>query len=491
MNKKTKINTVSTIMLQAVTIISGFIIPRLILSKFGSNVNGLIASLTQVLNYINLLEGGLSSVIMASLYVPLYDKNKKMISSVVVTTIHFFRKISIIFIIYTFLVAIFYPFLIRTPFDWDYVFTLTLILGISLFVQYCFSITWRLFLQADQKVYVASFVQILVIILNTCLTILGIKISDSIHVVKLFSASAFVLQPLIFNFYINRKYELDMNVEENKAVLTHRWDGFGINIAAFLNGNTDVTVLTIFSSLGNVSIYSIYNLVATGLKSLITAISAGIVPTLGNSYAENNKDKLNKLFNTYEIIIFFVTFTLYTCALRVIVPFVVMYTQGVEDANYAQPFFSALLLFSMMIFCLREPYVNMAYTAGKFKEVSKYAYVEAAINVIFSILFVRAWGLNGVAMGTLCSMTYRTVRQVDFLKNNILFRSRKIFYKKIIVFGLSSSLGFLCSLLIFWTKTPETWLEWILFATENSIIIMFINALFAYVFFKKDFCERR
>ena len=222
MNKKTKVNTVSTILLQAVTIISGFIIPRLILSEFGSNVNGLISSLTQVLNYINLLEGGLSSVIMASLYVPLYDKNKKMISSVVVTTIHFFRKISIIFIIYTFLVAFFYPFLIRTPFDWDYVFTLTLILGISLFVQYCFSITWRFFLQADQKVYVASFVQILVIILNTCLTILGIKISDSIHVVKLFSASAFVLQPLIFNFYINRKYELDMNVEENKAVLTHR-----------------------------------------------------------------------------------------------------------------------------------------------------------------------------------------------------------------------------------------------------------------------------
>ena len=64
----------SNILLQIVTIISAFIIPKLILMTFGSEVNGLVASLNQFLSYISLLEGGVNGVIMASLYKPLFKK---------------------------------------------------------------------------------------------------------------------------------------------------------------------------------------------------------------------------------------------------------------------------------------------------------------------------------------------------------------------------------------------------------------------------------
>ena len=53
----TFINSISSLLLQMVTIISGFIIPRLILKTFGSEVNGLVSSLNQFLGYITLLEG--------------------------------------------------------------------------------------------------------------------------------------------------------------------------------------------------------------------------------------------------------------------------------------------------------------------------------------------------------------------------------------------------------------------------------------------------
>ena len=61
MKKKiTLVNTISSILLQFVTIISGFILPRLLLEAFGSEVNGLVSSLTQFLKYMDLLEGGMS-----------------------------------------------------------------------------------------------------------------------------------------------------------------------------------------------------------------------------------------------------------------------------------------------------------------------------------------------------------------------------------------------------------------------------------------------
>ena len=80
----------------------------------------------------------------------------------------------------------------------------------------------------------------------------------------------------------------------------------GINTAAFIHNNTDIILLTILTNLKDVSIYSIYYLVVNGLKSLITSISAGIVPTLGHSLARDDKETINKFFNKYE---FFVNVT--------------------------------------------------------------------------------------------------------------------------------------------------------------------------------------
>ena len=97
-NQKTKnitlINTIFSLLLQIVTIISGFIIPRLILKTFGSDVNGLVSSLNQFLSYISLIEGGLTGVVLASLYKPLEEKNYNKVSGIVKATNKFFKKYS-------------------------------------------------------------------------------------------------------------------------------------------------------------------------------------------------------------------------------------------------------------------------------------------------------------------------------------------------------------------------------------------------------------
>ena len=93
MDKITRINMIFSIVLQIVTIISGFIIPRQILLAFGSEVNGLVNSITQFLNYIRLIEGGLGSVIMTALYQPLNQKKFEQVSSIIVTSNNFYLSI--------------------------------------------------------------------------------------------------------------------------------------------------------------------------------------------------------------------------------------------------------------------------------------------------------------------------------------------------------------------------------------------------------------
>ena len=55
---KLKLNTVMGLVYQAVTIVCGLILPRLILKAYGSDVNGLVNSINSILNVITLMELG-------------------------------------------------------------------------------------------------------------------------------------------------------------------------------------------------------------------------------------------------------------------------------------------------------------------------------------------------------------------------------------------------------------------------------------------------
>ena len=93
-------NIVSTLLLQIITIVCGFIVPKLIIENFGSATNGLINSITQFLAYITLLDSGFGQVVKAVLYKPLAKKDKKTIERILKTAERFFRVIAAVFVIY-------------------------------------------------------------------------------------------------------------------------------------------------------------------------------------------------------------------------------------------------------------------------------------------------------------------------------------------------------------------------------------------------------
>lgn len=484
-NRKTLINIILSLTLQVVTIVSGFIIPRLLLKTFGSEVNGLISSLNQFLNYITLFEGGLGAVILASLYKPLSENNTKKISAIVSATNIFYKKLSIIFILYTVGLAILYPLIVKTSFSFGYIVSLTLILSINLFSQYCFAITWKTLLKADKKVYYVSIVQIICILANTISVAIVIKICPNVHIVKLVTSIIYLIQPLIFNWYVNKYYDIDKKAEPDKEALARRWDGLGINIASFIHNNTDTVVLTVLSDLKNVSIYSVYYLVTAGLKNLITSISAGIVPTLGHVYASGDREKLNNTFDLYEFVIYLCSFFLFIVGGILITPFVMVYTKGINDANYFQPALGWLMILSEFVFCIREPYVNMAYSANKFKEISKYAYVEAITNIVLSIILVIKFGITGVAIATLVAMTYRTIAHIMYLKKNILHRDIKKALKNILIFGVAAIIIIVISNVMF-NISELSVKAWMFYAIKNSILAAVILGIVVIIFYREQ-----
>ena len=165
-SKKALLNSAATLLLEFVSVICGFIVPRLIIGTYGSEVNALTSSITQFLSYIALVEAGVGGVVRAALYKPLAEKNNIAISGIVRSAEIFFRKIAYIFAGYMVVLAAVFPVLVNKSFGWVFTGTLVVIIGLSTFAQYYFGMTYTVLVQADQRRYITSFLQIGTIILN-------------------------------------------------------------------------------------------------------------------------------------------------------------------------------------------------------------------------------------------------------------------------------------------------------------------------------------
>ena len=489
MNSKIiKANVALSIVHQLISIICGFIIPRVLLATFGSETNGLISSISQFLNYVTLLEGGVSGVAMAALYKPLHENDKGRVNDVVNAIRRYFNRLGLVCIAFTIIVAMAYPRFVDTRYSYTYIFLLTIVLGSRLIVQYCISISYRLLLNADQKVYYVSIVYIIITVLHLLLVLVCVRFTDDVLTVYFISGLVYLIQPLFYIVYVNKHYELDKNVEYKNDALTQKWDGFGQNLAYFIHTNTDVVLLTIFSTFTNISIYSIYLLVANALKGFIITASSAVAPSMGNILADENTERSNYYFEKYEFAIVLISFLFYTCGVELIVPFVSVYTKGVNDANYIQPVFGTILLLAEMAYCIRDPYVSVAYASGHFRQTSKYAYAEAVGNIVISILLVRNMGLVGVAIGTFISMSIRAIQQVFYLRDNILYRDPNLFIKKTLIYSIVS-LIMIGAVRMIVPHGMESFIQWIGYAFVAFIMTAAAFSLANLIFYKREFTD--
>lgn len=480
-NKVTLLNMISGLILQIFTLISGFILPKIILTCFGSEVNGLVSSLNQFLSYITLVEGGITGVIVANLYKPIVEQDNNKISSVLVTADRFYKKIGALFIAYSVILSIIYPLHFKTEFTFSYVCSLTLILSLTLLIQYMYSLTLRTLLNADKKGYVVNFTQTLIVIFNVLFALISVFIYPSIHVLKLISGSLFLLQPLIFNRYVKKNYKIDWKVEPDNSLIKSRWNGFAINLAAFIHNSTDVTVLTFLANLKTVSIYSVYSLVSSGIKQMINACLSGIAHTVGQAYAKKNWKELNQKLDIYEYIVLILVFFLFTVTALLITPFVQLYTKDIVDTDYNQPLFGFLLVLAEALYLIKLPHLNLAYSANKFKEITVPAYIEAMLNIMISVALVKWIGLIGVTIGTIVGMTYRMVFHVYYTSKIVPGRAQCIFYRKLFLFAAGAGGGFVfCyKLLPLQTVTVGSWIvHAIFYCVVMGAILLAISILF-------------
>lgn len=466
---KLKLNSALGIIYQACAVVVNFVLPRFFLKYYGSEVNGLISSITQFLAFINLADMGISAVISSALYKPLAENNNEQISKILAFARRFFGVVGVVLLIYVGVLTLVYPLMVEDAFSFLFTVTLLWAMSISQFGQYFIGITNQILLIADQRSYVQLFINTVTIVLNAVASVFIMTQGGSIQLVKLTTSAIFLLRPLFMYGYVRTHYSIDYSVKADGSAVPQKKSGIFQHIAYIVYSNTDVVVLTLFSSLSNVSIYSVYVLVNNGIKSFMMAVSNSIQSTFGNMIAKKENSKLSVAYDLYDWLLHFVCVFAYTICGVLIVPFILTYTRGINDANYNVPFFAAVITLAIASNTIREGMFVMIKAAGHYQQTQWASISEAIINVASSIIFVFHFGLVGVAFGTLMATTFFGVFEMVYLSHHIIKRKPQKFVKQLIVDFLYI---FLIILLTRWIHINElSYLVW----AKNAIVVALIG----------------
>ena len=476
-------NAVAAALLQIATVVAGFIVPRIMLVIYGSEINGLVTSITQFIAYFNLVEAGLAGAAVYALYKPLADEEHKSINAVLSATNRFYILSGYIFVALTLGLAIIYPAFVRTsmlsPLS---VSLLVLILGVSGALEFFTMAKYRALLTADQKLYVLSLASIVAIVLNTAIIAILAYSGSSIVVLRLVALLSVFVRSLILYIYIRYRYTyINYRETPNNEALNKRWDALYLQILGAVHTGAPVIIATIFTSLKMVSVYSIFNMVVAGISGLVGIFTSGLSASFGNVIARNEQAVLQKAYQEFELMFYALISWAFSCTMVLIMPFIRLYTAGITDVNYNVPMIGFLFTLNGLFYSLKTPQGMLVISAGLYRETRWQVTIQGLIAVVGGVIFVQFWGLEGILAGSILSNIYRDIDLLFYIPRKLTkLRVRTSFYRMLRVF--------VCFGIVYWPFIQFIqidcddiwqWLGWAgITAVYATIVVVIINYLF-------------
>ena len=446
MNNRTKSlkNIAYSALGEGMAVVCGLILPRLWAVSYGSEVNGLLTSLNQFLTYLVLFEAGVGAATVQALYKPVALQDWKKISSVLAATKYYYRRTGFCYLVGIILLSAVYPFIADSTLSYWVVVGAVFFSGIGNVVNFWFKGKYTYLLRTDGKLYILTNLTTTVLVLNSISKVVLILLDTNIVLILAVSFLIQCLETVFVLWYIKKHYpDLDLNEEPDYQAISQKNYVVMHQISSLIFYNTDVMILTVLCDLRVVSVYSMFKMVTSHLQKLIDIPFNSLSFSLGQTF-HLDRELFLKRIDLTESMNSALVYGTFSVALFLFLPFMRLYTEGITDINYVDPYLAILFVLCALLDQSRRPLLSVVDYAGHFQKTLPYTVVEAAINLITSIVGAYWLGIYGVLLGTVAALLYRT-NQVFFYSNRkILGRSAKttygIYFVNIVLFVVTQLL---------------------------------------------------
>ena len=204
--KKVYKNLFTSVLPQLVNLLINFILPGLIIAKFGSEINGLVSTTKSIISYISIVGAGIATAVTQSFYGPVAKKDTETIKGMLNAANRMFVKFGIIYVAITLVVALIYPLIINTEIKFITISILLIVMSLSGASEFFVTGRCRALLYADQKVYICNTIQAVSLLISLIVALLMLRYDADIVLVQLAMSLVYIIRAAVLLGYVNHKY---------------------------------------------------------------------------------------------------------------------------------------------------------------------------------------------------------------------------------------------------------------------------------------------
>lgn len=416
-------NLFSSAASQVIVIAFGLVLPRLFIVSYGSEVNGLLSSLNQLLVYLNLFEAGVGTATLQALYRPVAEGDWDATSRVLAATDRYYRRTGRWYLAALLALTVLYPLAVSSELSYGVVAGAVFFSGIGNVVLFYFQGKYSFLLQAEGKNYILTNLTTLISILTSLAKVALIALGANIVVILAAAFCVQLIQMAYILWYIRRNYpQLRLDSPPDVEAIAQRNYALVHQISALIFNNTDVLILTVVCGLRIVSVYSMFKLVTSHLENILGIFPNSVRFVLGQTY-QTDLTLYARRSDLLEVCYAAMVYTVFSVALFLFLPFMSLYTAGVTDVNYVDGRLAVLFVAASLLNLSRTCPLMTINFAGHFQQTMGRSILESAINLTVSLLCVFRFGIYGVLWGTIAALAYRTNDIILYANHVLLHRS--------------------------------------------------------------------
>lgn len=398
-------NVISGFICQITVILVGFVVRTVFIRTLGEQFLGINGLFSNFISMLSLTELGIGTSITYKLYKPLADKDTDSICKYMNLYRVLYRIIGVVMLVLGVLMMPIIPHMIKDDtsfFNVYAVFAIYLLQSVSTYLLFAYK---SALVKADQKSYIVTNITMAVYIVEYILQIIVLVLFKNFYAYIAIVVIGNVVINLIVSVFVDRRYSYlkkDKKTYPEKSDIKDMFkDCYALSLYK-VNGvvlkSVDNIVLSKYIGLAIVGLYSNYLMVYNHLKELVASFYNGIISSLGNLYAEGEKEKTVNVFNQVNYITFILFGILSVGIYAVINPFMKLW---IGEKYLLSESFVIMFALEFYIYGILKSISTFRTSMGLFQQGKYRPLLGTVINIALSILLVRKYGISGVLFATL------------------------------------------------------------------------------------------
>ena len=395
-------NSLTTLIGNGISCIIAFFAQMIFIKILGVEYLGLNGLFTNILTMFSIFELGIGNAIVYNLYKPIANKDHKKISAL----LNFYKKAyTIIACTVGIIGIILIPFVptivgkINIDINIYIVYILFLLSTVSSYIM----VYKRNLFVANQESYIVNIIRLIFLIILNAIQLIVLVLTKDYYLYLIVKILCTLLENITITLvadkkhkYIDKKEKLDK--ETTKDIFSRVSALFFHKVGTIIVNSTDSIIISRFLGIAIVGIYSNYYMVIGAISMLFGQVITATTASIGN-YLIKGKNTF-QVFKKIRFINFYISTFTAICLLLIIQPFINIWVGEEYLLEYSVVI---VLVFNFFQKMQRNTYNAFKDSAGIWREDKFVPLVESVLNIVFSIVFIKIFGLLGVFLGTIIS----------------------------------------------------------------------------------------